>query len=332
MTGAPTLSVIMPVLDGAHYLPASRGAVFASELSRDRYEVIVVDDGSGDGSGEVAARHGAAVVRTGPGPQGAGAARNRGAQAARGAYLLFVDADVCLHPDVLGRVIRIFEAEPGVSAVFGAYDLAPEAPGLVTQYRNLLHRYIHERDAGDADTFWTGCGAVRAEVFARTGGFDERQQAIEDIELGYRMAALGHRIVLRPEIQGRHLKRWTLRGMVTTDVWGRGVPWLRLLRRQRHPRRAILNLRPHEQLCTALVTGSTIAFGGAAWTGDVGWLIAAGVGGGGALVANAPMLAWFARRRGWGFALRVVPLRFLYYGLNAVSLALALMPERRRGP
>jgi glycosyltransferase involved in cell wall biosynthesis len=326
----PSLSVVMPVRDGAHFLPASLGALFASDLPGSRWELIVVDDGSHDGSAAVAASHGATVPRPEPTPRGAGHARNRGARIARGDYLLFVDADVCVHPDVLRRVTEIFECERDVSAVFGAYDLAPAAPGLVTQYRNLLHRYVHERDAGEAVTFWAGCGAVRAEVFARTGGFDETQRTLEDVELGYRMVALGYRLVLRPEIQGRHLKRWTLGKMVKTDVWDRGVPWLRLLRRQAAPPRSTLNLRTSEKVATTLVGGAVLALAALAWTGQRRWLILAALAGAGTLATNAPMLAWFARQRGWGFALRVVPLRFLYYGLNLVSVALALVPDRSR--
>jgi hypothetical protein len=44
------------------------------------------------------------------------------------------------------------------------------------------------------------------------------------------------------------------------------------------------------------------------------------------LAINAPLLAWFARQRGWGFAIRAMPLRLLYYALNAVSVSLALLP------
>ncbi len=330
MAPRPSLSVIMPVRDGAHFLPASLTALYASDLPSSRWEVVVVDDASRDRSAEVAAGTGAIVVRLDGAGRGAAYARNRGADAARGSYLLFVDADVSVHPDVLRQVLDTFERELDVSAVFGAYDLAPAAPGLVTQYRNLLHRYVHERDAGDAVTFWAGCGAVRADVFARIGGFDEKERSVEDIELGYRMAAHGYRIVLRPEIQGRHLKRWTLRTMIVTDVWGRGVPWLRLLKHQSVPLRATLNLRTSEKVCTALVAGAALAVAALAWTGDRRWLIAAAAGAGGALAVNAPMLAWFARQRGWGFALRVVPLRLLYYVLNVVSVVLALLPERSR--
>lgn len=319
----------MPVRDGERFLQTSLAALRASQLPSARWELIVVDDASGDGSGEIAGGHGARVVRL-ERRLGAGAARNRGAAVARGRYLVFVDADVAVHPDTLDRVIEAFERQPDMSAVFGAYDLAPTAPGLVTQYRNLLHRYVHERDAGVAVTFWTGCGAVRADVFARVGGFDETLRGIEDIELGYRMTAQGFRIVLRPEIEGRHLKRWTLRTMIVTDVWHRGVPWLRLLRRQTKPPPATLNLRTSEKVCTGLVAGAATGLAASAWTGDGRWLIAAAAGCGGALALNAPLLAWFARHRGWSFALRVVPLRLLYYGLNGVSVALASLPSRSR--
>jgi glycosyltransferase involved in cell wall biosynthesis len=319
----------MPVRDGALFLPASIAALRANDLPGDLWELVVVDDGSRDQSGDIAACHGATVLRVDGAARGPAFARNHGAEAAGGRYLLFVDADVAVHADVCRRVVETFEREPDTSAVFGAYDLAPAAPGLVSQYRNLLHRYVHERDAGEAVTFWAGCGAVRAEVFASVGGFDENSDGVEDIELGYRLAGAGYRIMLRPDIQGRHLKRWTLLTMIATDVWNRGVPWIRLLRRQPVRPRATLNLRPSEKVCTALVAGATLALAALAVTGDGRWLIAAAAGAGGALALNAPLLAWFVRHRGPGFAVRVIPLRLLYYELNVVSLVLALLPVRR---
>jgi GT2 family glycosyltransferase len=94
---------------------------------------------------------------------------------------------------------------------------------LISQYGNLLHPYVHQREAGDAVTFWAGCGGVRAEVFARCGGFDESRAtvAVEDIELGYRVSASGRRIVLRPEIQAKHLERWRLRRWAFTSFSAR---------------------------------------------------------------------------------------------------------------
>jgi GT2 family glycosyltransferase len=324
----PALSVIVPVRDGERFLTASLAALRASDLPPSQWELIVVDDSSHDRSADLGARYADRLVRLTDGPRGPAFARNRGADVARGDALLFVDADVCVHPDALRRVSETLEREPGVSAVFGAYDFTPTAGGLISQYRNLLHRFVHQRDAGDAVTFWAGCGAVRASVFAGCGGFDEGRdgEALEDIELGYRMSALGHRIVLRPEIQGKHIKRWTLRSMIVTDVRLRGIPWMRLLLRRKVPPPATLNIRLSEQVCTALVVVGCLALGAWLWSGGMTWLAVTAAAVTAILAINWPLLAWFARHRGWGFAIRAMPLRLLYYALNAVSVSLAVLP------
>jgi GT2 family glycosyltransferase len=326
----PALSVVVPVRDGAAFLPHSLSALRASDLPGDRWELIVVDDSSQDQSAEVAAPYADRLVRLVGAPSGPAVARNRGADAARGDALVFVDADVCVHPDVLRQVLEIFERDSKVSAVFGAYDLAPAARGLISQYRNLLHCYVHQRDAGDAVTFWAGCGAVRADVFARCGGFDEGRggEALEDIELGYRMSALGHRIVLCPEIQGRHLKRWTLRSLIVTDVRHRGIPWMRLLMGRKMRPAATLNLRVSEQVCTGLVLLGCLAVFGWLWGGAAGWLAVSAGALATTVAINRPLFAWLARQRGWGFALGALPLRLLHYVLNVVSVSLALLPFR----
>jgi hypothetical protein len=66
---------------------------------------------------------------------------------------------------------------------------------------------------------------VRRDLFFAAGGFDEQRDGIEDVELGYRMTARGIRIVLDPGLQVKHLKRWTLRSLVATDLMRRAIPW-----------------------------------------------------------------------------------------------------------
>jgi glycosyltransferase involved in cell wall biosynthesis len=321
------LSVIVPVRNGEHFLPASLTALHASQLPSNRWELIVVDDSSQDLSPNVAAQYTNKVVRLAGGARGAAFARNRGAEVARGDILVFVDADVCVHSDVLDRIDSILESNPDTTAVFGAYDLSPAAKGLVSQYRNLLHHYVHLRDAGKAVTFWAGCGAIRTEVFNRCGGFDEERgrEALEDVELGYRMAALGYEILLCPEIQGTHLKRWTLWNMIVTDVWHRGMPWMRLLMSGKMRNTATLNIRASEQACTLLLLLGTLALLLWLWGSNPFWLAIAVLTLGTVLVLNGPLLSWFARHRGWWFAARTIPLRLLYYSLNAVSVWLALL-------
>ncbi len=71
----------------------------------------------------------------------------------RGKLLIFVDSDVCVHPDTLRRFVDTFEANPHTAAVFGSYDTTPPAAGLASQYRNLMHHYVHQRHSGEAETF-----------------------------------------------------------------------------------------------------------------------------------------------------------------------------------
>jgi hypothetical protein len=172
------------------------------------------------------------IVVTEPGGAGPAAARNAGAAHATAEILVFVDSDVRVHADAFARIRRRFEGDVLLAAVFGSYDAAPAAPQAVSQFRNLLHHHVHQEGAGSAASFWAGLGAIRRAAFEAIGGFDEHRFArpsVEDIELGARLHARGERIELDPSILGTHLKRWTLAGMVRTDVRDRGIPWTRLL-------------------------------------------------------------------------------------------------------
>ena len=332
----PRLSVIVPVRNGAGFLSESLVALRASDLPAEAWELIVVDDASTDGSADLAESYATLVLRQ-RSASGPSAARNLGAAQARGGILAFVDADVVVHRGVLRRFHEAFAAEPEIAGVFGAYDAAPRAPGLVSQYRNLLHHRVHTLGRGDAETFWAGCGAIRRQVFAAAGGFDEDLHQLEDIELGYRVRALGHRIVLRPEIQGTHLKRWTLRSMITTDLFGRGVTWMRLHLEQRDGGRpGTLNLSRAEKTYTFLTGLAVLGVGVAILRSDPIWLVAlAGLAV--VLLGNLSLLRWYAEVRGLRFALGVVPLRLLYYLLNVIAAPLGwihhtLAPRESRLP
>src|SRR6185312_6425196 len=143
-------SVIVPARDCAAMLRESLSALGASTLPRDRWELIVVDDGSTDETAATAAAFADRVLHLPDVPLGPAAASNRGAEVAQGEFLVFVDADVCLRPDVLAGFVDAFGTDERVAAVFGAYDTDPRAAGLVSQYRNLLHHYVHLTSYGDA--------------------------------------------------------------------------------------------------------------------------------------------------------------------------------------
>ncbi len=225
-----TISVIVPVYNNASALRSCLGAVCTSRYPR--YECIVVDDGSTDGSGEVAKSFPVRLVEVPGGPRGPAYARNRGAEAARGDILLFVDADVVLQPDTLSRVADALSQRPDVDAVFGSYDDRPRDLSFLSQYKNLFHHFVHQQGHEEAGTFWSGCGAIRRDAFHAIGGFDEvrhPRSSGEDIELGYRLRAGGRKVLLNKHIQVQHLKQWTLKGMLVSDIRERALPWTRLI-------------------------------------------------------------------------------------------------------
>lgn len=328
----PVLSVIVPAHDGAAVLAESLPALKASELPAERWELIVVDDGSADATADVGGRWADRVVRLPAPARGPAFARNRGEEVASGEILVFVDADVCVHRDALGRLQDLLGPEGEPVAAFGAYDVRPRAEGVVSQYRNLLHHWVHARNRGEADTFWAGLGGVRRGAFQEVGGFDEvryPRPQIEDIELGYRLRDRGHRIILDPSIRGTHLKRWTLGAMIRNDLLHRGVPWLELLLERGGLDGGSLNADLRERVLTVLtVAGAGVLLLATALASlpllALGMACLAAV-----LMGNLALLAWFARIRGPRFAAAVVPLRLLYYLLNGVSVGVVL--ARRLG-
>ena len=322
------LSVIMPAHRATRVLPRSFEALASSDLDRDRWELIVAVDGDSmgrddDRTAEVALEFADIVVRLPGKPRGPSYARNRGAEVARGEILVFVDSDVCVHEDTLGRILATLDANPDVAAVFGCYDDRPEASDVISQYRNLLHRWVHQRGAGDAETFWAGCGAIRAEVFHDIGMYDEwhfSRPQIEDIELGRRLRRRGHRILLDPGVEACHLKRWTLANVLETDLRHRGVPWMRLILHEGpNPSGDKLNVQPVHRLCVAL-TWIAFCVLPAAAVFRVRWPLAV------SLVAallvvllNLGFFAMLRRVSGWRVALGAIPLHLLFYFSNGVS-------------
>jgi hypothetical protein len=323
------LSVIVPVHNNAREALECLTAL-ARSLPSDS-EIIAVDDASTDDTAERLAATGRRVLRRARNG-GPGAARNDGARAARGRVLFFVDADVVVADDAATRVLAAFERSPDVAAVFGSYDATPRAPGLVSRYRNLLHHFVHQHGDPSASTFWAGCGAVRRDIFLALGGFDERRfprPSIEDIELGYRLRAAGHRIVLDKGLQGTHLKRWTLRSVVRTDVTCRAIPWARL-NLDRQTSCSDLNLKASQRASAALVglAGACTPLA-ALHPGFVGVAAAAALA---VVLLNREFFGFLRRRHGLPFAAACVPLHLLYFFYSGASYAFVRMEFLLRRP
>jgi hypothetical protein len=248
-------------------------------------------------------------------------ARNLAAERATGDVLVFVDADVLVHRDALDR-IRGRLRDPSLDAVFGSYDAAPEAPGAISGFRNLLHHHVHHAGAGRAESFWTGLGAVRRAVFDSAGRLDPQRRYLEDVELGARLVQAGARIELDPAIQGTHLKRYTLASMLHVDTVERAIPWVDLMLAGRAPRSA-LNAGARHRAAALLALGTTLLLARRRPLPALAALSAFAA-------LNADLYATIARNRGPTEAAAAVPLHVLHHVSATVAIPAGIALHLRR--
>jgi len=97
-------------------------------------------------------------------------------------------------------------------------------PNLCSQYKNRVHHYTHQTSSDCPGTFCGGFGAIRRDVFLALKGFDCRQMHLEDIELGYRLSAAGHRVHQLRALQMTHLKRYTFASLLRPP-YRTAPPW-----------------------------------------------------------------------------------------------------------
>jgi len=319
----PFLSIVIPVYNGGAALQECLYAIKSS--LHEGWEFIVIDDGSTDRSATVAEEFGATVLQT-PRRLGSGAARNLGAQVAKGEYLCFIDADCEVHSDTLKTLSQVLRERPDVDAVFGSYDDAPKAPNFVAQYKNLLHHYVHQGGNEEAFTFWAGCGAIKRSRFLSLNGFDTQRfqrPSIEDIDLGYRIKQAGGRIYLAKQVQVKHHKAWSLTNLIKTDVFDRGIPWTRLLLSKPWGLINDLNLT-HSSKISVVATYLLLFFLLASFyklKNTFLMLFPLTL----LLIFNWQVYSFFYKKRGLVFSLRAIFMHWLYYFYSGISLMVGVL-------
>jgi GT2 family glycosyltransferase len=312
----PAVSIVVPF---HRNLGDLRRCLSAFKSRGEDVELIVVADAAVDDCRPLIQEFDARLLEI-PGPSGPAIARNRGAAIARGELLVFVDSDVVAAADALTRIVARFRAEPHVQAVFGTYDDVPGEGNFVSQYKNLAHAFVHRSSSTVATTFWSGLGAIRTRAFWSVGGFDERfpRPCIEDIDLGYRLHARGHAIRLDHDLRGCHLKKWTVRSMIASDVLDRGIPWTQVIIRAGRIHND-LNIKNAYRVSVALAYALLAVL--ALSLVSYAWLLAAPPVLATLYLLNRRFYLFFVRTRGPAFALRLAPLHVLYHLYNGVSFA-----------
>ncbi len=205
------LSVVIPAFDAERTLGAGLQALIAQARQFEPpVEVIVVDDGSHDGTAELARSLGAQVIVQAN--QGPAAARNHGVAAASGEIVLFTDSDCEPAPGWLAAMIRPFN-DPDVVGVKGAYltrqrELTPRF--VQVEYED---RYDRMRQRASIDFIDTYSAAYRRALFLENGGFDTifATASVEDQEFSFRLAQKGYRLVFASAAQVYHQHDHNLR-------------------------------------------------------------------------------------------------------------------------
>lgn len=211
-----SISVILPARNAKAYLERTLPAILAAAAAHGRTEVILVDNGSTDGTVEFVRAAGGDSVRCVECPDArVGGVRNQGVEASTGANLAFIDADCLIGPDWLLRLDEIL-SDPGVAGAGAPYDL-PDDPVPLEEAWQSLHE--PPRDGPAAWLFGGNCG-IRREAFLAVGGFDPTLESGEDAELGMRLRRAGYRLLTRRDLRARHLgnpKTW--RAFFRQQVW-----------------------------------------------------------------------------------------------------------------
>jgi mycofactocin system glycosyltransferase len=214
----PSVTVVVPVRDRPRALARAIASLRAQDYPPERLEVVVVDDGS---SFAAEAPEGVRVVHVRP-SRGPAGARNAGASAARGQVLAFVDSDCEAEPGWL-RELATELADPAVAAAGGRV--------LGARQRTWLERYEAVRSPLDLGPhravvrpqgvvpYLVGANlALRRSAFWAVGGFDSSLRVGEDVDLSWRLAAAGYRLVYRPRAVVRHHHRSRLAGFLSSRL------------------------------------------------------------------------------------------------------------------
>lgn len=196
---APSVTVVIPVFNGMSTLPACLDSLEAQDYPIP-FEVIIVDDGSSDGSGDYAESRGIKVIRQEN--RGPGLARNAGVEAAEGEYLVFTDDDCILDTNFISEIVRSL---PGTDVIGSQGQIYSRQKSLVARFihHELGERYVLLNKNEYIDWVATYAACYRKDVFEEIGGFNDTYSS-EDCELSFRLAQKGHKMIFAPRARSQH--------------------------------------------------------------------------------------------------------------------------------
>jgi len=210
------VSVIVPSYNRSDALPATLVSLARQTLGPDLFEVIMVDDGSSDGSvgliEELRPQLPYELNMLQQQNRGPGAARNRGVRTAHHDLLVFWDSDMVAAPEMLNEHARLQE-ESGPALVAGARR--PWSEALTTAFARTMYgdRTDEDQFSGRTPSFqemFSSNLSIPRQSFFELGGFDESLRAYEDVDFAYRAQQAGTTLLFSREALGYHNHPMTL--------------------------------------------------------------------------------------------------------------------------
>jgi hypothetical protein len=311
------LSFVIPVRNDAIRLRRCIDSIRAN-AGAPAYELIVVDNGSEDGSADVALHAGATVLSL---PRArVSEARNAGAQRATAPLLAFVDADHLLDPTWASSAMNVF-ADTRIAGAGAPYTSPTDANWVQRAYAGFRPKVT-----GQVPTGWLGSGnlVVRREAFLAVAGFDTTLESCEDVDLCNRLVAAGFRLVADERLRSTHLgDPRTLRALFFGELW-RGRDNIRVTLRGPITLAALpsLLIPVIDLVCFAVVLGTP-------WLGGLAGLAAALIFGGLTLLRAVQMFRRQASFRAVAF-LQNVAVAAVYDAARALALVVRATHRTRR--
>jgi len=318
----PRLSVVMPVYNAESTLAECLTRLFQSTV--EDFEVVLVDDGSTDNTRAIASSFPLRIVPTG-GRVGPAAGRNLGAREAQGDVIFFIDSDVMVRPDTLSRLLGRFE-EGDVDGLIGVQAADMRYRNLPSQYKNLWMRWTYLRKEGDVPLFYTTAAGIRRDVFLRVGGFDQGygNPNVEDTAFGQKLARLGVRVRVQPELEVEHVKRYSLWGMLKVDFM-RSVSMTRLKLRHRGDLAENNTSIPTSYMASVPLAGLGLAGLVVGALFGLPWVTVAGAGATLAAIGlNWEFLHTIRKSEGWARGFGAVPILWLELLVAGAGTAVGL--------
>lgn len=209
----PLVSIVVPVYNSEKTLEGCLGSILKQDYPRDKYEIVVVDDGSTDGTYVIAEKLADRVIKH-SGNLGLACARKSGMSIAKGEIIVNTDSDILVKSDTLSKIATYLMRHEEVSAVTGILSKEHPNRNFFSQYKNLYMNYIFNKLPERVTFLYGSIHALRKEAAQL---YDPSFDIGEDTAFGQALVSRGKSVVFLRDLEVVHLKKYSLFSFVKND-------------------------------------------------------------------------------------------------------------------